>query len=140
MAKSITQLDELGCGLACIASVSGHSYEFIRALAAENQAKTRGFYCRELVDLLSKIGLSYQFRYINQKTIPFIHHEDSIIYIRKSEQYPLGHFVARKNGLWMDPWINFTLNSDVRLAESGYRNRLPGQPIYIIYKEIKKLT
>jgi hypothetical protein len=109
-------------------------------MTMEDQARTRGFYCRELVDLLSKTGLKYQFRYINQKTRPLIHHEDSIIYIRKSKQYPLGHFVARKNGSWMDPWINFSLNSDIRLAESGYRNRLPGQPIYVIYRELKKLT
>jgi hypothetical protein len=37
----------------------------------------------------------------------------------------------------MDPWINFSSRMpDLTRAKSGFRKRLPGEAIYVIYPKI----
>lgn len=137
MRESVTQLDELGCGLACVAFIGNLNYQSARSFLGHNEARVHGFYCRDIVRLLRVLGHGYAYKYVNKKTKPLIFMEGSIVYIRKSKEYPKGHYLTRTQGRWMDPWINFKQNQDIKLAYSGYRNRLPGQPIYVVYKELE---
>jgi len=64
-------------------------------------------------------------------------YEDGVIvFIKRSVRYPAGHYLARMNGQWMDPWINFPNDQNIKNiknATSGFRKKLPGKPIYALF-------
>jgi hypothetical protein len=37
----------------------------------------------------------------------------------------------------MDPWINFTENKNIKKAKAGFRARLPGKAIYVVFNKPK---
>ena len=126
----VKQEDELGCGVSCVAFILSISYEnaldlFINGI---RKAKSQGFLCKDLVTVLKKAGLSYEFKYIKIKIRKKIYKENTIVYLRKSKKYPLGHYLVRSDNRWMDPWINFP-SEDIK---AGFRKRLPEKPIYSI--------
>ena len=60
MAKSITQEESMGCGIACVAFALRKSYKATKKLFDNPQySQSRGYYCRELVKVLNKNGLNY---------------------------------------------------------------------------------
>ena len=127
----ITQQHDFGCGVACVAFVSGVSYPTAVKILGIQQAESTGFWCKELVSNLNLLGLKYKVTYIKprrQKRI--VYTESMIVFIRRSKRYPFGHYLARYNGQWMDPWINLLFDKDIRHAKSGFRKRLPGKPTY----------
>ncbi len=130
--KNITQKDGFGCGIACVASVFGLTYEKTKILFPNSKkAKDFGFLCKDIVDALKKKGLFYEYKYIKPKIKKRIYKQGNIVFIARSKRFPGGHYLVRdsKKG-WMDPWINFP--SDISKGRSGFRNRLPGKPIYAI--------
>jgi hypothetical protein len=131
--KSITQEDTFGCSLACIAFLLDKNYQEIVKLAGQDQAHTKGFYCKELVQLLAKLGESYTYKYLKPRFKRKIYLDKVIVFIKRSKKYPSGHYLARLNNLWMDPWINFQQGAKVENAKSGFRKRLPGRPIYGLF-------
>ena len=57
---------------------------------------------------------------------------NAIVYVKKSKKYPAGHYLCRLGYIgykWMDPWINFP-DRDI---QAGFRRRLPGKPVYVIF-------
>ena len=54
---------------------------------------------------------------------------NAIVYVKKSKKYPAGHYLCRLGHKWMDPWINFP-DRDI---QAGFRRRLPGKPVYVIF-------
>ncbi len=132
--KSITQKHTFGCGAACIAFASGKSYEKIIELLDENKATKQGFYCKELVEVLQKLGKEYEYKYIKPRILPHLDKPGSIVFMKRGKIYPAGHFVIKSEKGWMDPWINFSKNQNISEAKSGFRKELPEKPIYVLFK------
>jgi len=124
---AVVQEDPYGCSVACVAFLCGISYGKARHnFKNPRRAKTWGFTCREIVSALGKLDKKYAYRRIRERIKP---PRDSIIFIARSKKYPAGHFLARMNGGWMDPWINFPSSK----RRAGFRKRLPGKAIYRIF-------
>ena len=130
--RSITQRHPFGCGVACVAFVVKKSYSEIVSILGDDKASNKGFYCRDLIKALSRFKYSYAYKYLKPKLRRSIYQDGVIVFIKRSLKYPSGHYLTYSNGLWMDPWINFVQNNNIKQAESGFRKRLPGTPIYTI--------
>ena len=129
---SISQKHKLGCGAACLAFVVGCPYNEIIEIISINKANKTGLICKELVCLLSKYGLQYEYTFIKPRLRREIYKNGTIVFLKRSKKYPSGHYMTRTNGLWMDPWINFSINSNLNEAISGFRVRLPYKPSYAL--------
>ena len=132
MKDPVAQRHEYGCGAACVAFVTNDSYENVVNKLGTRNAISKGFYCKELV---SVIGEGYSFGYIKTSMRKRIYVDNVIVFIKRSKRYPAGHYLARHNNQWMDPWINFNQTKDIRYTKAGFRKRLPGKPIYYIFTE-----
>ena len=132
--EPVTQQDLLGCSIACVAFICNTKYENAKKYFSNlGDANKTGFYCKHIVSALEKAGKQYNYKYLKQK-IQF--KDDSIVFIKRSKRFPFGHFLVRWNEGWMDPWINFKKNSaDLQNARSGFRKRLPGKAIYLIFPD-----
>lgn len=131
--NSITQLDPLGCGAACVSFIAQKSYSEVVATLGRDYAKHRGFYCKDLIDILAKFGFSYAYKYVKPQLKSKIYQDGVIVFIKRSKKYPAGHYLTRYKDQWMDPWVNFCADSDIANAKSGFRRRLPGKPIYALF-------
>lgn len=133
--EQIVQKHPSGCAIACIAYVLNCEYDEVLWLFNNGlrKAKNEGFYYKEIVKVFNKIGKDYQYNYVNSKTKRKIYEKGSIVFITRSARYPFGHYLVRAKGKWMDSWINYQDNKDIRDAKAGFRKRLPGRPIYVIY-------
>lgn len=126
----IKQENSLGCGVACVASILNINYQDSLNLFKNGKMKANdtGFLCKEIVMALNKADLNYEYKYIKNKIKKRIYKPNTIVFLRRSKKYPLGHYLCRVNKKWMDPWINFP---DKNL-KAGYRAKLPETPIYAI--------
>lgn len=100
--KSVTQQDLYGCGLACVSFLVRQEYQQITNTKRKKQAKTKGFTCKELVEILSSFGLNYQYKYLKTKWKKKIYQDGVIVFVKRSKRYPSGHYLARLNNTWMD--------------------------------------
>lgn len=132
--KSITQKHAFGCGAACVAFATEESYEKTIELLGENKANEQGFYCKELVEVLQKLGKNYEYKYIKPHILPYLEKPGTIVFMKRGKIYPTGHFAVRTEKGWMDPWINFSENQDICKAKSGSRKELPEKPIYALFE------
>ncbi|MDP4038587.1 MAG: hypothetical protein Q8P54_01290 [bacterium] len=136
MKSSITQEHDFGCAIACMAFITNKSYQDLLMVLGNNKAATRGIYCKELVEILGKLGYFYSYNYLKPKLKVKIYQDSVIVFIQRSKKYPTGHYLVRYKNLWMDPWINLQTSSDIKKAKSGFRKRLPGRPIYGVFPEV----
>ena len=136
MRKSITQEFDFGCGIACYAYALNISYKQAVKLLGPGQALSNRFWAKDLTKALNDAGLEYKAKHINKKLRKTIYKDGTIVLIRRSKKYIAGHYLIRYKGLWMDPWINLTVDNNILQAESGFRKRLPGSPSYAIFPEI----
>ncbi|KKR77526.1 MAG: hypothetical protein UU22_C0042G0005 [Parcubacteria group bacterium GW2011_GWA2_40_8] len=127
--KLIKQENQMGCGIACAAVILNFSYKRTFKLFSLGKADFTGFTCKEIVDALKRGGLDYSYKYIKPRLKNIIYKEDTIVFIQRSNKYKHGHYLVRGRNIWMDPWINFP-NANRR---SGFRKRLPGKSIYVIF-------
>lgn len=134
MRKPITQKDGMGCGAACLAFILNCSYrKALRLLRSSGEAaNTRGFFCRDLVAALQRAGLTYQYQYIKANKRNQIYKNGMIVFIKRSKRYPVGHYLCRYQNQWIDLWVNFPKDQNIKNAKAGFRKRLPGRPIYAI--------
>jgi hypothetical protein len=132
MKKPVTQEHDYGCGVACVAFVTGVPYQQVVNLLNRNKTTSQGFLCKDLVVVLDNLGYPYNFKYLKPRLRIKIYREGTIIFIKRSKQYPAGHYLVRYEDQWMDPWINLPFSKNIELARSGFRKRLPGKPIYAI--------
>jgi hypothetical protein len=130
--KPVKQEDGLGCAVACVAFVLDLSYSKTLELFEDGKRRAReeaNFYCSELVKILNEKGLNYSWKKLNAEDVEAINRNLSIVFIETSHEYPYGHFLARCKDKWMDPWINLPDTN----REAGFRDKLPGIPIYIVH-------
>jgi signal peptidase I len=132
MRKSVTQGSRNGCGIACFAFVCKVSYKDTEKFLGNKQAKSDRVTVKDFVKELNRYGLPYKAKHIKpyQGTT---FNEGTIVLIRRSKKYPVGHYLVKHEGQWMDPWINLMQDKNLDNATSGYRKRLPDKPMYAIY-------
>ncbi len=130
--KSITQKHAFGCGAACVAFATELPYQKVIKLLGEKKATKQGFCCKELVQVLQKLGKKYEYKYIKPHILTHLDKPGTIVFMKRGKIYPAGHFVIKTEKGWMDPWINFCENQDISNAKSGFRKELPEKPIYAI--------
>lgn len=135
----IVQENSFGCGIACATFALGLNYQkTLRLFKKDGQrAISQGFYCRHLVKILNSQGNNFDYKYIKSKIKNKIYQNNSIVFIKRSKKYPFGHYLCRYKRLWMDPWINFQKNKNIKEAKAGFRKKLPDKPIYVIFGKTK---
>jgi hypothetical protein len=135
--KAIVQEDDFGCAVACVAFVLGIKYQEAVFLFENGEARVSGipdFYCREIVLILgSNTNQQFDYKYIKPRLKKKIYEDCAIVFIKKSKKYKYGHYLVRSKDTWMDPWINFPDKN----RKAGFRKRLPGRSIYMIYNKEK---
>lgn len=133
MRRSITQESDYGCGIACFAFATEQTYKQAAEWLGEERASSNRFWCRELAAALNRYGLNYVSKYATLHVREKMNREGVIVLVRRSKDYPVGHYLIHHHGMWMDPWINLPDNHKIAQARSGYREVLPGEPMYLIY-------
>jgi len=133
--KSITQKHPFGCGVVCVAFVIRKSYSEVMDVLVNDKANDEGFSCKELAQALSGFGYPYIYKYLKPKLRSKIYQNGVIVFVKRSSKYPAGHYLVYSNGQWMDSWVNFAQDKDIKKAKSGFRKRLPGTPIYALFPE-----
>jgi len=131
--KPVKQEDGLGCAVACVAFVLEISYKEALSLFKDGQTRVKSkanFYYPEIVEILSSEGMNYGWKKLIDTSEKEIYSDYSIVFIRRSKNYQYGHFLARYEGKWMDPWINLPDKN----IKSGFRSILPGEPTYAAYR------
>jgi len=130
--KPVRQEDGLGCAVACVAFVLEISYQ--EALTLFDDGRTRvkskaNFYCPEIVEILNSKGMNYRWKKLIDTSEKEINSDYSIVFIKRSKKYPYGHFLARYEGKWMDPWINLPDKN----IKAGFRKVPPTKPTYLVF-------
>jgi len=126
--KLVTQEEQAGCGVACVASILKLKYRQAKKLFKKNS--TKGYYCKELVSALRKSGKNYSYKKISHSTKKYLNENGTIVFIRKSKKYPIGHYLLKTKNGWMNSWINYP---SIKPVKSGYNKKLPGKPQWILY-------
>jgi len=134
MKKSITQEMPYGCGVACFAFVCDITYKQAEEFLGFEQSKSDRFVVKRVREELNRFGLKYISRHIKPDQIidPV---DGMIVLLRRSEHFTVGHYLARHDGKWMDPYINLEGDHDFRNPKSGFREVLPGQAMYVLMPE-----
>lgn len=136
MKRPVVQKDEYGCSVACMAFLLDKNYDELLNLIPDGKNKVieNGLICKEITDVLNNFG-SFEYKYIKPNLKDEILKGETIVFIKRSKEYPSGHFLIRYKNEWMDPWINLLRNKDIKKAKTGFRKELPGTPIYLIRKK-----
>lgn len=137
MRESITQEFDYGCGIACFAFALEMTYQEAAKYLGMTQANSNRFWVKDFKTAVKSLGKDYVSKYMKPSMVRKIYKEGTIVLIRRSKQYPTGHYLIRHQGHWMDPWINLPLSSDIKYAKSGFRKRLPGKPMYALLPQVK---
>jgi len=137
--KPIVQKNPFGCGVACVAFVLRLNYPKALKLFRDgvHKADSGGFYCKEILEALNSQGRDFEYKYIKGGVRRKIYQNSSIVFIKRSKKYPVGHYLCRYKSLWMDPWTNFQKNQNIKKAKAGFRKRLPGKAVYVIFTKAK---
>lgn len=128
-----------GCGIACMAFLLNLDQKRVMRLLKINHhdATYRGIYCREIVDALKRVSVDAELRYLTPALKMKIYRDGTIVYIAKSTSYPVGHYLCRWKGRWMDPWINAASDPALQRIKAGWRKRLPGKPQYAVFIDLQ---
>ncbi len=129
--KLVAQEHTMGCGVACVASLIGTGYEKAMKLFNKRAASARGYYFKDIIPALKKSGLNYKGSKVNDKSEKYLKINGSIIFIKRSEKYPKGHYLLKTNKGWMNPWMNYP---KINPARAGFQKKLPGKVQWILYK------
>ena len=134
MKKSITQESPNGCGIACFAFVCNLTYKQAEDFLGEEQAKSNRFIVKHFREELNRFGLSYNSHHVrpNRTVDPT---EGAIVLLRRSQSFPVGHYLVFHQGKWMDPRINLQDDRIFQKPQSGFRDNLPGQVMYALMPE-----
>jgi len=122
----------MGCAVACIAGLTGLTYDQIQRLFNENKSSTKGYDLKEISSTLKKKKLYYKGSKVNDLTKKYLKIPGSIVFIRRSKKYPAGHYLLRTKQDWMNSWINYP---KIAPAKAGFMKRLPGEAQWILYKK-----
>ena len=133
--RPVTQLEAFGCGAACVAFLLHQSYSSVITLLGRENAQTKGCGCQKLCNALSTRSRKYRYKKYKPKFNELLDQDGVIVFIKRSTSYPAGHYLCRRDRLWMDPWMNLRSSKNLAEAYSGFRRTLPGEPEFIIYPD-----
>ena len=137
MKKPIPQEDNLGCGVACTAFAAGKTYREVRPLFDDKKILRDGVYSTDIVRVLKNFGLNYDFAKVNDENYHLTLLDNAIVFIPYSKSDPVGHWLVRYNGKYMDPWVNrherYNLN-----ARADFVDELPSRPEWVAFPTDKK--
>ena len=133
MKKSITQETDYGCGVACFAFTTNLTFTQAAKYLGKTGTTSEGVPLQHLLLAMNNYGLNYVCKYVKPHLLDRIEEEGTIILTKRSTDYPVGHYLVRHEGMWMDPWINMLESRTVEHARSGLRKELPGKPMYAIF-------
>lgn len=133
--RGVAQKQPMACGLACVSFVTGEPYDRICLGEPSTKLEQTGFTCPELVSKLAQQGQKYGWKKLAETERDSLFHVGDIVFVARSEALPEGHFLAKSSVGWMDPWINLdSARPLISEAVAGFREALPGQAEYLIYK------
>lgn len=134
------QKDSNGCGIACIANLLDKPYDWVKKdFEKAFYTIEKGVKVFDMVKYLKTHNLDYMNKFFNQnkkykinlkEADKFSKIEGSITLIVKNNKYPIGHYLLRVKGGWIDPWYNFPSIDNVK---AGIRKKLPNNPWYVLY-------
>lgn len=109
MKKVVLQEHGMGCGVACVAYALEIPYKkALKLFDKQENAWSKGYMCRDLIQALENGGKQYKHFYYRDKHKEFLKKPGVIVYTKRSENYPAGHYLIKtENGTWMNPWSNF---------------------------------
>ena len=128
--KPITQEAPMGCAVACCASLTDLTYmQMLRYFDnGEVKDRTTGFYNKDIVNALDKVGIKamgHSIKRWGNKKIK----NGTIVFIQRSKEYPDGHFLLKTRKGWMNPWINYP---NINPARSGFQKKPPSEIDWVI--------
>ena len=132
MKQSITQETDYGCGIACFAFSTEMSFSESAHYLGCSGKTSEGVPLKILFESMNRYGLTSVRKYTKAHLAERIKEEGTIVLTKRSNDYPVGHYLVRHNNKWMDPWITMLDDGDLKHAESGYRDELPGEAMYAI--------
>lgn len=130
----VTQEHPMGCGVACVASVLGLTYQEAHKLFSKKHgAWSEGYYLPEIVEALSAGGQRYTFKEITSQNDPVLDDVGVIVFCQPCEAYPEGHYLVNLSAKrkWMNPWANYPC---ITPAEAGIVSTLPSPVSWAAYK------
>ena len=126
----VTQTEEWGCGVACVASFLGVSYEEAKALLREQKdgktvnAKPYGLELHHIALALQEHG----HRFIADWREPARYREGTIVLVRGPAPYDGEHYMLKTRKGWMDPWHNMGTTP----RKAGFRDTLPEDTEFLV--------
>ncbi len=129
--KLVAQEDSMGCGVACVASVLEISYKDSMKLFDEKRSSTKGYYLKDLLQALNKKGVIYKSGKVTDKTRKYVNKVGSIVFVKRSKKFPVGHYLLKTSKGWMNPWIN---SVKITHAKADFQQKLPGTAQWIVYQ------
>ncbi len=114
----VTQEDRFGCGVACAACILKQTYKDTKKLFDEVRVEEYGCDCPDITAVLNKADLNYRWGKYTGASIS----EKSIIYLGKSDQFKVGHWLVKTKNGWMNPWVT---GASVKDAQAEFQNELP---------------
>lgn len=131
--ERVAQEHPMGCAVACVAFRCGVDYRAALAMFSQPEhAWTRGFYCGEIVEALARLGRAYSFaRYLRSEHEGLLEIPGTLVFVDPCERYPSGHFLARGERGWMNPWSTFPHMIPV---EAEFQVTLPGPIGYVLFE------
>jgi hypothetical protein len=133
MKESITQESDYGCGIACFAFATDLTFTKAAEYLGKTGVTREGVPLQHMLASLNSYGLSYVRKYVKPHLLDRIGEEGTIVLTKRSKDYPVGHYLVRHEGIWMDPWINMLGSQTIEHARSGFRKELPGEPMYAVF-------
>ena len=116
--RPVVQIDEWGCGVACIASLLNISYEDAYWLARQEKgesisSRSPGLEIHHIAMILQQKGIHVVADWQERKDFPV----GTILFLEGPGPYDGGHYILRVDKGWMDPWVNIHNPDEARQAK-----------------------
>lgn len=129
----VAQEEGMGCGIACVASVLGISYQEARKISENpDWSYSKGYGCKDLANILNKKGKNYIYKKFKSDHNSLLKKSGTIVFVKEGYDDLWGHYLLKTDNGWMDCWINWP---SINPAKAGYHKELIGEPKWIIYEE-----
>ena len=130
--KLVAQEEGMGCGIACVASALGITYQEARQLSDRPEGSyLNGYNCKDLANTLNKKGRNYIYKKFKSEHKILLEKPGTIVFVKEGDGDIWGHYLLKTLNGWMDCWINWP---SINPAKAGYHENIIGEPKWIIYE------
>jgi hypothetical protein len=121
----IAQEDDFGCAVACIANKLQIDYpNALKLFQNTLNSQTIGYWGKDIKIALKKAGINSVCKWSKNNTVE----SGDIVFIKKSLEYPYGHYLLCNDIGFIDPWFNYPHKPRV----ANIRKVLPGKDLFVI--------